>query len=155
MVAQTKYVITGRHSRDAFSDLVDNAGGVVTRITGALERLALRVPARHELPVSPIDAGRAYHDANLPRSCMRLGRLAHAEDLRTAVLGELESKHDDLPLLWLCSPTDRCTATSDRPSRYPSSRAQPRRPRAGPRLGRPSSSAFCLPSAAQAASASA
>ena len=96
--AQTEHVIPDRHVSHAFADLVDNPSGVITRITGVLQRLALREPAGEKLPVSKIDAGGSYHDANLSWSGMRLGHLTDAQGLGTAVLGELKRKHPSSPL---------------------------------------------------------
>src|SRR5215208_3673261 len=93
VVAYTKHPVADCDVGHSFSDLVDHTRGVVAGITGALKRLALRVHARCELPVGPIEACGFYLDANLSGSCVRLWRLSDAEDFGPAILGELQRKH--------------------------------------------------------------
>src|SRR4029453_11413544 len=153
--ALTQHIVPDHHTAHPFSYFVNNPSGVVAQITGAFQRLALRVHSRPVLPVSWIDACRPHHDANLSWSRMRFGRLAQPDDLRPAELGELKRKHLAPPSLTRSITHAQeilAWAISSRP--LPSrchSRGRPQKPPAAPQHGPPSSFASCPLSAFRAA----
>src|SRR5262249_8669093 len=131
-----EHAVAGGRVRDAVADLVDDPGRLVAH---GLRELAVHEPLAL-LPVARVDAGRAYRDANLAGSRMRIREVNDLEDLRAPEAAEAGCPHQRLR-----SPenvrSERTTRTYDRLRRDPwishGSRRERRRPRPERRRRRP------------------
>jgi len=99
-LAEAEDLVADRHSLDVRPDLVDDPRTVNARDGGRLERSATGHEPGPDLPVDRVDARRPYGDADLARTGVRLRRLADDEDLRTAVLLELQGEHGVPLVVW-------------------------------------------------------